>query len=91
MEGFGLGDAPPLMAEALLEALAGGVAVVVATRCHGGAARAVYGGAGGGHGLAGAGALFAGALPGVKARLLLALLLEAGAAREELARVFALL
>ena len=74
IEGFGVGDTTPAMAQAIKDGLARGIPIAITSRCAAGAARPVYGGAGGGHELAQAGALFAHTLSGVKLRLLMSAL-----------------
>ncbi|MGR4001449.1 MAG: asparaginase [Alphaproteobacteria bacterium] len=78
VEGFGSGDVTPGMSSVIEEALALGIVVVMATRCIVGSVRPVYGGLGGGYGLAGAGVIFGGSLSGVKLRLLVGALLGVG-------------
>jgi L-asparaginase len=71
VEGTGLGNVPPHVAEALAEVLAAGVPVVLARRPREGRAAAIYGGAGGGGTLATLGAVPGGDLPAHKARIAL--------------------
>jgi L-asparaginase len=77
LEGTGRGNANEAVLEAVSEAIARGVPVVVCSRCAAGAVAPIYG-RGGGRDLAEAGALFAGDLAGPKARVLLELALGAG-------------
>ncbi|MFC4436482.1 MULTISPECIES: asparaginase [Natrialbaceae] len=77
VEGTGLGNATAGIAEAAREAIDDGVPVVVASRCLEGRVTPVYGGDGGGERLREYGAIFAGDLPAQKARIRLALALEA--------------
>jgi len=79
LEAFGSGNVPPAMLEGVKEAVAAGVCVVVASRCGDGATAPRYGYPGGGVTLKDAGAIFAGRLPGPKARIKLMVLLGAGA------------
>jgi L-asparaginase len=72
--GFGNVNAP--MFDALREAIAAGVVVVIATRVPNGRVRPVYGFAGGGSTLKAAGAVFADNLNPQKARILLMLALQ---------------
>jgi L-asparaginase len=72
LEGTGRGNANDQVVEGVREAVAGGVAVVVCSRCMEGRVEPVYG-RGGGRDLAEAGAVFAGDLAGPKARILLQL------------------
>jgi len=67
---FGRGNVPPVLVPALRAAVARGVLVTVSSRCVSGRVSARYGYEGGGLGLAQAGALLVGDLPGAKARLL---------------------
>ena len=76
VEAFGRGNATPAVVEAVREASSCGVAVVACSRCPQGRVLPIYGG-GGGVDLAAAGAIFCGDLSGIKARLLLAVLLGA--------------
>jgi L-asparaginase len=78
LEGFGRGNATPAVTEAATEAIRRGVVVAVTSRSPQGRVEPVYG-AGGGSDLAAAGAIFCGDLSGIKARVLLALLLGSGA------------
>jgi L-asparaginase len=77
LEGTGRGNANAVVLEAVRDAVAAGVPVVVCSRCAEGRVEPVYG-RGGGKDLAEAGALFAGDLPGPKTRVLLQLALAAG-------------
>ena len=78
LEGFGRGNAHTCVTEAATEAIRRGVVVAVTSRSPQGRVEPVYG-AGGGSDLAAAGAIFCGDLSGIKARVLLALLLGSGA------------
>ncbi|MGF7206653.1 L-asparaginase [Skermanella aerolata] len=78
LEGFGRGNATPAVTEAAVEAIRSGIPVAVTSRSPQGRVEPVYG-AGGGSDLAAAGAVFCGDLSGIKARILLALLLGSGA------------
>ena len=77
LEGTGRGNANEQVVEAVREAIAQGIPVVVCSRCATGRVEPVYG-RGGGRDLEEAGALFAGDLAGPKARVLLQLALGAG-------------
>lgn len=77
LEGTGLGNATAALGDAVAEAIGSGVPVVVTSRCQGGATAPVYGTGGGGETLSRHGAVFADDLPAHKARLKLALALEA--------------
>jgi L-asparaginase len=76
IEGFGRGNATLAVVEGVREAVGAGLPVVIASRCPQGRVQPIYGN-GGGKDLATAGALFAGDLTGVKARVLLSVLLGA--------------
>jgi L-asparaginase len=77
VEAFGRGNGTLGVVEAVREAVAAGLLVVIVSRCPQGRVEPIYG-KGGGKDLAAAGAIFAGDLTGVKARVLLAVLLGAG-------------
>lgn len=74
LDAFGAGNVTPAVLAETERALADGVLVLVASRCHAGPVSAIYG-AGGGVDLVRAGALLAGDLRAPKARLLLTLAL----------------
>jgi L-asparaginase len=78
LEAFGRGNPTPAVTQAARRAVEKGVTVAVTSRCPQGRVAPVYG-AGGGADLAAAGAIFAGDLSSVKARILLALLVGAEA------------
>jgi L-asparaginase len=88
LEAFGRGNVTHAVLEGVAEAIAAGIIVVIASRCPQGRTQPIYGGGGGGQDLLQAGALFAGDLSGVKARILLAVLLGSGASREAIAATF---
>jgi L-asparaginase len=81
----GAGNTTPDLLEACREAMSRGLPVVLASRCPAGAARPLYGFPGGGRSWAQAGALFAGHLHPLKARVALALGLGAGLGSNDLA------
>lgn len=89
IEGFGRGNATLPVVEGAREAIAAGIAVVVTSRCPQGRTSPIYGGGGGGMDLAQAGAIFAGDLTGVKARVLLSVLLGSVASAAAIAACFA--
>jgi L-asparaginase len=84
LEAFGRGNATRAVVAGVREAVASGIAVVVTSRCPQGRVRPIYGD-GGGKDLAEVGAIFAGDLAGVKARVLLSVLLGAGLSPAEVA------
>ncbi|WP_371821925.1 asparaginase [Skermanella sp. TT6] len=85
LEAFGRGNATPEVTEAAVEAIGRGIPVAVTSRSPQGRVEPIYG-AGGGSDLAAAGAIFCGDLSGIKARILLALLLGAGKDPQEIRR-----
>jgi L-asparaginase len=89
IESFGGGRVPPWWLEAIQEAIAQGVAVVIATRCPAGRVYDQYGFAGAYHDLLRAGCLFANGLNGPKARLRLMTALGAAGDIQEAKRLFA--
>jgi L-asparaginase len=92
LEGTGLGNAPGTAERGVRAAVERGLPVVVATRVVDGETGTVYGGPGGAVTLHDLGALHAGGLSAAKARLLLMLLLAAGAdVRSEFERAAATL
>ncbi len=88
IEGFGRGNCLPSVTEAIGEIVAGGVPVIMCSRCPEGRVKPIYGN-GAGKDVARKGGLFAGDLTGVKARILASVVLglEDGPARlrEEIA------
>ena len=89
LEGTGLGNATAALGDAVADAIAGGVPVVVTSRCLAGPTVPVYGTPGGGQTLRDHGAIFAGDLPAHKARLKLLVALEATSDLAELRECFA--
>lgn len=89
LEAFGRGNAPMGFAVAVAELVGSGIPVIVASRCMEGQAAPIYGGDSGGTSLAAAGAIFAGELSGIKARLLLSVLLAAEATTDTISAAFA--
>jgi L-asparaginase len=85
----GTGQTHPGVLERSAEAMARGVPVVLATRCHAGAVHTTYGYPGGGARWARAGAILAGTLTPAKCRVALALGIGAGLDRTQLAEVVA--
>jgi L-asparaginase len=88
VEALGRGNVPPETLPAIREAIAAGLPVVVVSRCLRGRVLDTYGYPGGGHELREMGCLFAGSLPGQKARIRLMLALAASSSRGELERHF---
>ncbi|NAZ77137.1 asparaginase [Kineococcus sp. T13] len=86
---LGSGNTTDAVVDAVRRACAAGVAVVVTTRVPDGPVATTYGGGGGGHDLAAAGAVGAGRLRAGQARVLLAVLLRAGADRARVGAEFA--
>jgi L-asparaginase len=76
IEAFGRGNANHAVIAGIRDAVAAGVLVVVTTRCPEGRVKPIYGD-GGGRDVEAAGAIFAGDLQGLKARVLLSVLLRA--------------
>ena len=89
LEALGRGNVPPAMLSAVAEATAAGVPVVVASRCPRGSTGPTYAYPGGGRTLQDVGAVFAGDLSAVQARVRLMVLLGAGAGRAEVQESFA--
>ena len=88
LEALGRGNVPPETIPALREVLAAAIPVVVTSRCLRGRVLDTYGYPGGGHELKELGCIFAGSLPGQKARIRLMLAIEASASRDDLERYF---
>lgn len=88
IEGFGRGNGPTALTEAVHRAVGAGIPLVVASRCPFGRVKPIYGGGGGGRDLEDAGAIFAGDLKGPKARLLLIVLLSNPETRGRVAEIF---
>lgn len=89
VEATGAGNTSASLLEAAARVMAGGIPVVLTTRCPAGAAGTGYAFPGGGATWVRAGAMLAGTLTGAKARIALALGLGAGLGREELAALLA--
>ncbi len=86
IEALGRGNVPPETLPAIREAIAACLPVVVTSRCLRGRVLDTYGYSGGGHELKEMGCLFAGSLPGQKARI--RLMLALAASRSGVARYF---
>ena len=78
IEAFGRGNAPVGFGPAVADIVAQGIPVIVASRCVDGRAAPIYGNDSGGATLSTSGAIFAGELSAIKARLMLSVLLAAG-------------
>ena len=89
VEATGSGNTSPELLEGAVRAMARGIPVVLATRAPAGRVAPAYAFPGGGAQWAKAGAIFAGSLSGVKARILLALGLGAGLNEAGLRALFA--
>ncbi len=88
LEAMGSGNANRAIVEAVRDAVAAGVSVVLSTRVHDGPAAAVYGSGGGGSDLAGAGAVVSPILRPSQARIQLAVLLAGNANRRDVEERF---
>jgi L-asparaginase len=88
LEALGGGNVPPAMLPGVREAVAGGVPVVVASRCGRGTTAPRYGYEGGGVTLRDAGAIFSGDLTAPKARIKLMVHLGAGSSPERIRASF---
>jgi L-asparaginase len=88
IEGAGAGNTPPDMLAAAVDAINAGLPVVMATRCPTGRSKPAYAFPGGGATWRDAGALFAGYLSSLKARLLLSFALGAGMDHASITRLF---
>ncbi|MDV4169386.1 asparaginase [Rhodovulum sp. FJ3] len=88
LSAFGRGNAPKGFADASKRLIDTGCPVVVASRCHEGRTHAIYGNDSGGVTLVNNGAVLAGDLSAVKARLLLSALLGKGLAGDALTQAF---
>ncbi len=89
VEAFGAGNVPPMMEDAVVEAMAQGVSVVLATRCIRGGVWPLYGYKGGAASLLGKGVISAGSLSGTKAQLLLKIALGNSCPEKLLPELFA--
>lgn len=88
LEAFGRGNVTPDILEGTARAVMAGVPVIVTSRCPQGRVLPVYAGSGGA-GLAHAGAIFAGDLSAIKARILLSVLLGKQGSSRPLAEAIA--
>jgi L-asparaginase len=88
VEATGAGNVPPAAMPGLRAALAGGVPVVLVTRCAEGRVMPAYGYEGGGQMLRELGVIFGGELPGPKARIKLMVALGVSSDVAEIRRLF---
>lgn len=88
LSAFGRGNAPKGFADATAKLVASGCPVIVASRCHEGRTRAVYGKDSGAVTLVASGAVLAGDLSAIKARLLMAALIGADLTVADLCEAF---
>ena len=89
LQALGAGNVPRAMHDAVVDVLAAGLHVVVATRVPTGEVQPTYGFVGGGQSLHRAGAIFASDLSAHKARILLLLALQDPRSADDLQRLFA--
>lgn len=89
IEGFGAGNVPPTLVDAIEECLSDDIPVVLATRCIEGGVWPIYGYPGGGADLEGKGVILCGRLGGPKARIRLMCSLGLTNDVEEIRRMFA--
>ena len=88
VEGFGCGNVPLAVDQAIRTVIGVGMPVVLVSRTQHGSVEKAYGYEGGAASLEAAGCLLGGSLSGQKARILLMIGLGAGLSREELRRLF---
>lgn len=90
IEAFGRGNAPNGFSETIAPIVERGIPVVIASRCHEGRTRPIYGGGSGSGGkdLADVGVIFSGDLSSLKARILASVLLGGGADIEDFRHAF---
>ncbi|MBI3260191.1 MAG: asparaginase [Ignavibacteriae bacterium] len=88
IEAFGVGNVPPPVYYALLDAIAKGIPVVLVSRCPVGRIEHVYAYEGAGKGLHDAGVIFADYMNGQKARIKLMVALGAGYSLEQIRHSF---
>lgn len=89
IEGLGCGNIPITALSNLEKALARGIPIVIATRCHGGSTSEAYAYPGAAKTLRERGAILVGSLPSHKARIKLMVLLGAGKSLAEIREAFA--
>ena len=90
IEAFGRGNAPVGFGPAVADLVAQGIPIIVASRCIDGRAAPIYGNDSGGATLSTSGAIFAGELSAIKARLLLSVLLAANQPMDAIRAAFGL-
>lgn len=88
IEGYGSGNVPEFLVDSIENAIKKGVTVIVTTRCTFGESYACYGYKGGGAHLEKLGVILSGESSGIKSRIKLAVMLSAGAAKEEVISAF---
>jgi len=88
IEAMGRGNVPPALQAGIGRAIADGLAVVITSRCGTGSVRDRYGYEGGGYELREMGAMFAGRLPGLKARMKLMIALGYSPAPDDIRKIF---
>lgn len=88
IEAMGRGNVPPAFQAGIGRAIAEGRAVVITSRCGAGSVRDRYGYEGGGYELREMGAMFAGRLPGLKARMKLMIALGYSTALDDISEIF---
>jgi L-asparaginase len=88
VEGLGRGNLPPQTAEKVLQAIKGGIPVVLTSRCFKGRVLGLYAGTGGGKKLHDAGIIYGGDLSGQKARIKLMCVLGETSDMLEIKRMF---
>jgi L-asparaginase len=88
LDAMGSGNANPDILAAVADCTANGIGIVVTSRVADGVVEPIYGGAGGGRDLIGAGAIVSPWLRAAQARIMVAALLAAGADHARMARAF---
>jgi L-asparaginase len=88
IEAFGRGNLPPAVAEKLKEAIKLNLVVVICSRCQSGRVSPDYGYLGGANDLRQAGAILAGSMSGIKARIRLSTALSSGLDRQAIRMMF---
>ncbi|MPY87698.1 MAG: asparaginase [Luteitalea sp.] len=88
VEAMGRGNVPPPMQAGIERVIAAGLPVVITSRCGAGSVRERYGYEGGGHELREMGAMFAGRLSGLKARMRLMIALGYSSDLHDISQIF---